>query len=107
MNKTVVLTLCFIIAMYLLSGCKSSDYENAQSMYAKGDYSSALEIFERLNDYKNSDKMAKACQDRLNEIEYKALFNEYVAGLKNQYFWDEAYLYNVEWEEKLVVIETQ
>lgn len=57
-----IITLILAMAMLLtLSGCDSSDYKKATSLYENGEYVEALELFELLGDYEDSADMVKAC----------------------------------------------
>ena len=57
-----ITSLILAVAMLLtLTGCNSSDYKKAASLYESGEYAEAAEMFEALGDYKDSADMVKAC----------------------------------------------
>lgn len=57
-----ITALILTAAMLLtLTGCDSSDYKKAASLYESGEYVEAAEMFEALGDYKDSADMVKAC----------------------------------------------
>lgn len=60
MRKIFALILSLVI-LGMLTGCDSSDYKEAVSLYDSGKYEEALEMFEVLGDYENSAEMVKAC----------------------------------------------
>jgi hypothetical protein len=51
-----------------LTGCKSSDYKEALKLEEAGEYDSALEIFESLEDYKDSSSHVALCKDMSTAI---------------------------------------
>lgn len=55
----VVLLLSMIIS---LTGCKSSDYDQAVGLYIAGNYESALRLFKSLGEYEDSALWAQKCQ---------------------------------------------
>lgn len=64
MKKTIALIL--IVAMVAsLTGCAASDYKKATASMADGDYAAALEMFEALEDYKDSAEQAQECSYQL------------------------------------------
>jgi TolA-binding protein len=56
-----------------VSGCSSSDYKNAMSMYEAGQYEEAATIFTELGDYEDSSAMVLTCQ-------YEGAKSDYDAG---------------------------
>ena len=57
-----ITALILTAAMLLtLTGCDSSDYKKAASLYESGEYAEAAEMFEALGDYKDSADRVKAC----------------------------------------------
>lgn len=53
--------LPLILLALLLSGCSSSKYQDAVAQMEDGNYQSALEMFEELGDYKDSENQAAKC----------------------------------------------
>lgn len=79
MKKTVILLATVLLAVSL-AGCKSSDYTEAMSMYEEGQYEQAVELFESLGDYKDSQDMILACKyeeakSLLESADYEAAKN--------------------------------
>lgn len=64
MRKTI-LAFCCIITTLAFTGCKGNDYKKAVSLYENGDYQSAYEKFEKLDDYKDSAEYKKKCKHEL------------------------------------------
>ena len=64
MKKITALILALALAMSLaiLSGCDSSDYKKAMSLYDNGQYEEAEAIFKELGEYENSREMVSECQ---------------------------------------------
>lgn len=55
LDKTKIAVISFCCALLVfLSGCASSDYNKAVSMFNNGDYKSAEDLFKSLGDYKDS-----------------------------------------------------
>lgn len=55
MKKILVLILTLLMILSF-AGCKSDNYEKGVELYEKGDYHSALEVFEKISGYKDSKK---------------------------------------------------
>lgn len=60
MRKLFALILSLVM-LVMLTGCDSSDYKKAVSLYESGEYAEAVEMFEALGDYEDSAEMVKAC----------------------------------------------
>lgn len=60
--KKVICVICMLAICLALTGCDSSQYKKAMSLYEGGDYERAGEIFEELGDYENSSEMAQTCK---------------------------------------------
>lgn len=74
-NKCLCSLILIIISSFLVS-CKSDDYKKAEEFYSSADYSSALEIYSELGDYKDSGDKAIICkyniaEDYYNKEKYK------------------------------------
>lgn len=72
MKKTILTLISISILCLSLTGCKSSDYKKAVEFQTAGDYSSAVEIFKGLDDYKDSADRAENCTamiDAINKFE--------------------------------------
>ncbi len=55
--------LCLVICLFavFMTGCRNSDYEQAQALYNSGEYEQARALFEELADYKDSPRMTVQC----------------------------------------------
>lgn len=53
MKNKYALSILLVFIVILLTGCKSSNYNKAVDLQEAGNYSSALELFESINDYEN------------------------------------------------------
>lgn len=60
MRKLFALILSLVM-LGMLTGCDSSDYKKAVSLYESGEYTQAAEMFKALGDYEDSADMVKAC----------------------------------------------
>ena len=54
--------VCVLAICLVLTGCDSSQYKKATSLYEAGDFEAAASLFEELGDYENSAEMALACK---------------------------------------------
>jgi len=59
--KKLKVLLPIAILAFLLSGCNSSQYNDAVIQVENGNYQSALDMFEELGDYKDSENQAAKC----------------------------------------------
>lgn len=59
-----------IVFTIFLSGCSSSQYNDAVAQVESGNYQSALEMFEELGDYKDAENQAAECSFTLSLSEY-------------------------------------
>lgn len=59
--KKAICVICTLAICLALTGCDSSQYKKAMSLYENGEYEKASEIFEELGDYENSSEMALSC----------------------------------------------
>lgn len=82
MKKTIcIFAICI---MCVFTGCKSKDYDAAMKLYESGDFTAAQEAFEALEDYKDSEDLAKDCKyqnaltavDEMNYEDAITLFTE-------------------------------
>ena len=65
-----LLSFCFILSICLgLTGCKSTDYNNAIKSEEAKDYSLAATIYEELGEYKDSQEHLKYCNTMIDLIE--------------------------------------
>lgn len=60
MRKLFALILSLVM-LGMLTGCDSSDYKKAVSLYESGEYTQAAEMYKALGDYEDSADMVKAC----------------------------------------------
>lgn len=63
MKKTLRLFVIFGVLVVTLTGCKSSDYNDAVKLQEAGDYAAALEIYEGIEDYRNYKDAAERVSD--------------------------------------------
>lgn len=69
MKKKISL-FCFTYILCLgLTGCKSTDYNDAVKLETAKDYSSAAAIYEELGEYKDSKEHLEYCNNMINVIE--------------------------------------
>lgn len=63
MKKYVLITLAILtlFSLFLLTGCDSSDYKEAISLYEQGEYEQAKEIFVSLGEYEDSINYSNEC----------------------------------------------
>ena len=61
-TKKVLALLLVIGLCFFLVACNSSDYNQAEALYAAGDYESALEIYTSLGEYEDSASKVKLCK---------------------------------------------
>lgn len=60
-KKLWILVAVFVLCA-CLTACNSSDYKEAEEMYNNGDYAAALELYNALGEYEDSQEKAKSCQ---------------------------------------------
>lgn len=65
MKKTTKLFLMCAMVAVMLTGCKSSDYKKAQTLYQEGNLQEAVTMFQELGDYKDSAALLKEVQFQL------------------------------------------
>ena len=82
-NKWIKILLLFT-TVFCLTSCKSSDYEEAADFLSKGDYDSALELFELLaaEDYKDSAEKVNECnylkaKSKFEQMDYLSAYDLY------------------------------
>lgn len=68
MKKTFVV-FCSLCMVFLLMGCDNLDYRKAVSEQETGNYSSAIEIFSKLGEYKDSNERSRQCNYMLAQQE--------------------------------------
>lgn len=78
MGKKTLLTWVILVAVSLsMTGCKSSDYNEALKLEEDKDYSSAAMIYEELGEYKDSREHLRNCNAMIDAIEkYNRVQNE-------------------------------
>ena len=69
MKKRIFLGSMVMFLCFSLAGCKSSDYKKALSLEEAGDYSSALAIYEKISDYKDSADHIATSKEMIAAIE--------------------------------------
>lgn len=69
MKKKILLTYLALLMCFGLTGCKSTDYNDAIKLEAAKDYSSAATIYEALGEYKDSKEHLKYCNNMIDVIE--------------------------------------
>lgn len=63
--KRLFALLLTAVLCFSLAGCAAMDYSKAGKLMDSGDYSAALELFESLDDYKDSADQARECRYQL------------------------------------------
>lgn len=63
--KRIILIIVSLALLLCLTGCKSSDYKDACLLQDSEAYQAALDIFERLGDYKDSAERVQLCANIL------------------------------------------
>ena len=76
MKRLLIITFTLSITLFL-TGCKSSEYKDAQKMASNGEYSEAVTAFTALGDYKDSEERAEI----LKIAQYKKSFLEAIDNL--------------------------
>lgn len=56
----LIFTMCFI-----LTGCDSNKYKKANELFAREEYSEALELYQKLGDYEDSSEKVKVCEKEI------------------------------------------
>lgn len=62
MRKLIAAATCSAIALSLLSGCSSQDYDRGVKLFEEGKYDESAEIFSDLGDYEDSEEMLAKCE---------------------------------------------
>ena len=76
MKKILSIMLVFL-AILILTGCDSADYDKAMELLESGNYLEAKAIFVELGDYKDSSDKIKVCE---NAYQYEQASIAYTAG---------------------------
>ena len=79
MKKLFTLILSLVI-LVMITGCDSTDYKKAVSLYESGKYEEAIEMFEELGDYEDSAEKVLDCQYNMAVIAYES--EEYISAIK-------------------------
>lgn len=66
--KKFLLCVISLVLVCSLCGCNSSDYNRAQELCEKGNYEDALDIFEELGDYEDSNEMVVSCNYEIAKL---------------------------------------
>ena len=69
MKKKFLLICLALLMCFGLSGCKSTDYNDAIKLEEAKDYSSAATIYEELGEYKDSKEHLEYCNNMMDVIE--------------------------------------
>ncbi len=80
MKKTTIVILVLVLC-FCLTGCNSSDYKKATELIASKDYASAIELLEKLGDYKDASTLLSNCKEMIASIES---FNSAVKALSEK-----------------------
>lgn len=72
--RKILAMLLICILVFMLTGCDSSDYKKAMSMYENGEYKEAAEIFAKLGDYEDSAEMAVKAEKQWALVTYADVF---------------------------------
>lgn len=80
MTKKILATLLTIILCMMLVACDSSDYKQAEELYAAGDYDAALELYTALGEYEDAQSKVKNCKYEIANAHFEAA--EYKDALK-------------------------
>ncbi len=75
MKKLSLMIVIMLSSLFLLTGCKSSDYKTAQEDIEKGNYDEAITILYGLGDYKDSKALLESTLDRHTDL--LAISHEY------------------------------
>ena len=59
--KNIFVLFCSLCMVFLLTGCDSLDYRKAIGEQEAGNYSSAIDIFSKLGEYKDSEERSRQC----------------------------------------------
>ena len=65
MKRSWMVLMLTVLSVFLLTGCQESDkskYERAQSLMAKGSYSEAADVFDKLGSYEESTRLSMYCK---------------------------------------------
>lgn len=68
----LIIAVLAVVLLIALSGCESSDYKQAMSLYEAGNYQEAADLFATLGDFEDSPQMRKACHYELALEELEA-----------------------------------
>lgn len=77
MKHRLFIMLSAVVMIFLLAGCKASEYKDAQKMASNGEYPEAVTAFTALGDYKDSEERAEI----LKIAQYKKSFLEAIDNL--------------------------
>lgn len=113
MKKKFLLICLALLMCFGLSGCKSTDYNDAIKLEEAKDYSSAATIYEELGEYKDSKEHLEYCNNMMDVIEKynvaRTVAEEKTVELDNAISAAEALILEGEpaWDETLIpVLET-
>ncbi len=67
--KNIFVLFCSLCMVFLLTGCDSLDYRKAIGEQEAGNYSSAIDIFSKLGEYKDSEERSRQCNYMLAQQE--------------------------------------
>lgn len=74
MKRKLLSILILCITVFALTGCDSSDYKKAMSMYENGEYEEAAKLFTELGDYEDSAEMALKAEEQWMFVKYADVF---------------------------------
>lgn len=86
MKKSTKEVIGVVLMCMLLTGCKSSDYEKAVQYQENGEYSEAIEAFNKLDDYKDASSRLEDCQNELDYSNAIQLMNQKDYEAANSFF---------------------
>lgn len=78
-TKLMAVVLAIVLSLSLVA-CDSSDYKQAEKLYAAGDYATALDIYSALGEYEDSWSKAKLCKYEIADAHFENA--EYKAALE-------------------------
>ena len=83
--KKLFLAILTLSILLLMSGCKSSDYKQAVSLFDSGEYEKAQKAFEELGEYKDSKEYLERANAEISYTNAVSLFDsgEYEKAQKN------------------------
>lgn len=62
MKKRIIALFTAVLLLLSLAGCSGSEYRKAKSLYKKGEYAAAQELFQALGEYKDAPDMVQKCR---------------------------------------------